>query len=111
MLPGWFYCKTNDYYTSYGMMVGFFAGDVFESRFVNFRNTKCWWRVILRVLGGGALYFGLNALLKMPFSSAFLSSGTTLAYLVRSLRYAVILFLLVAVYPLLFDRIKLGKKA
>ena len=109
MLPGWFYCKTNDYYTSYGMAVGFFAGDLFEERFVKFKNTRCWWKMILRVLGGGAVYFALNAALKLPFSSAFLSSGTTLAYLVRALRYAVILFVDVAIYPLLFDRI--GKKA
>mgnify|MGYP006974383452 CR=1 FL=1 len=61
-----------------------------------------------RVLGGGAVYFGLNTLLKLPFSSAFLSSGTTLAYLVRVLRYALILFAVVALYPLLFDRF--GKK-
>ena len=108
MLPGWFYCKTNDYYTSYGMAVGFFAGDLFEEKFVKFKNTKCWWKMILRVLGGGAVYFGLNTLLKLPFSSAFLNSGTTLAFLIRALRYAVILFVDVGVYPLLFDRF--GKK-
>ena len=44
----------------------------------------------------------------MPFSSSFLSSGTTLAYLVRSARYAIILFVVVAIYPMAFDRI--GKK-
>ena len=110
LLPGWFYCRTNDYYTSYGMMVGFFAGDLFEERFVKFRNTRVWWKMILRVLGGGAVYFALNALLKMPFSSGFLSSGTTLAYLVRAVRYAVILFVDVAIYPMAFDKIKTGKK-
>ena len=108
MLPGWFYCKTNDYFTSFGMTVGFFAGDLFEEKFVKFKNTKCWWKMILRVLAGGAIYFGLNTLLKLPFSSSFLSSGTTLAYLVRALRYALILFVLVAIYPMAFD--KLGKK-
>ena len=104
MLPGWFYCKTNDYYTSYGMMVGFFAGDLFEERFVKFKNTKVWWKMILRVLGGGAVYFALNAVLKIPFSSGFLNSGTFPAYLVRAVRYAIILFVDVAIYPLLFDR-------
>ena len=89
-------------------MVGFFAGDLFEEKFVKFKNTRCWWKIILRVLGGGAIYFGLNTLLKIPFSSSFLSSGTTLAYLVRSARYAIILFVVVAIYPMAFDRI--GKK-
>ena len=110
-VPGWFYCKTNDFYTSYGMMVGFFAGDLFEEKYVKFKNTKCWWKMILRVLGGGAVYFALNALLKMPFSSSFLHAGTFLSYLVRAIRYAVILFVDVAIYPLCFDRIKFGKKA
>ena len=110
-VPGWFYCKTNDFYTSYGMMVGFFAGDLFEEKYVKFKNTKCWWKMILRVLGGGAIYFALNTLLKLPFSSSFLHAGTFLSYLVRAIRYAVILFVDVAIYPLCFDRIKFGKKA
>ena len=108
LLPGWFYCKTNDYFTSYGMTVGFFAGDLFEEKYVRFRNTTCWWKVALRVLGGGALYFALNALLKLPFPAVFLASGTFWAHLVRALRYALILFAVVALYPLLFDRF--GKK-
>ena len=109
MLPGWFYCRTNDFFTSYGMTVGFFAGDLFEEKYVKFKNTKVWWKLILRVLGGGTIYFGLNTLLKLPFPSAFLSSGTTLAYLVRAVRYALILFVVVGIYPMVFDRI--GKKA
>ena len=103
-VPGWFYCRTNDYFTAYGMMAGFFAGDLFEERFVRFRNTRNVGKICLRVLGGGALYFGLNMLLKLPFSSGFLSSGTFLAHLVRALRYGVILFVLTGLYPLCFDR-------
>ena len=108
-LPGWFYCKTNDFFTSYGMMLGFFAGDLFEEKYVKFKNTSCWWKMILRVVGGVAIYFGLNTLLKLPFSSAFLSSGTTPAYLVRALRYAIILFVDVGIYPLAFDRLQKRK--
>jgi len=103
-LPGWFYCKTNDFFTSYGMMLGFFAGDLFEKRYVKFENTHHIGKVILRVLGGGALYFGLNWLLKRPFSPDFLSSGTGLAHLVRAARYGAILFVLTGVYPLCFQR-------
>ena len=44
----------------------------------------------------------------MPFSPEFLESASFAAYLVRALRYAVILFVDIALYPLLFDRI--GKK-
>jgi membrane-associated phospholipid phosphatase len=107
-VPGWFYCKTNDFYSSFGMTVGFFAGDLFEERYVQFKNTRNIVKIVLRILCGGAIYFGLNYLLKLPFSSAFLASETFLAHLVRALRYGVILFILTALYPLCFDR--LGKK-
>ena len=108
MLPGWFYCRTNDYFSSYGMTVGFFAGDLFEERFVKFKNTTCWWKMILRVLGGGAIYFALNAALKLPLSALSLSAGSFPDHLLRALRYAILLFVTVAIYPLAFDRF--GKK-
>ena len=107
-LPGFFFCRTNDYFTSFGMMIGFFAGNLFEERYVKFRSTRVWWKIILRLAGGVAIYFGLNIVLKMPFSSPFLDSGTFPAYLVRTLRYAIILFVDIALYPMAFDRI--GKK-
>ena len=105
MLPGWFYCKSNDFYTGYGMTVGFFLADLFEESYVRFQNTRVWWKIILRVAGGAVIYFVLNTLLKLPFSPVFLESGTFAAYLVRALRYAVILFVDIALYPLLFDRL------
>ena len=105
MLPGWFYCKSNDFYTGYGMTVGFFLADLFEEKYVRFQNTRVWWKIILRVAGGAVIYFALSTLLKLPFSPEFLESGTFAAYLVRALRYAVILFVDIALYPLLFDRL------
>lgn len=111
MLPGWFYCRSNDFYTGYGMTVGFFLADLFEEKYVRFQNTRVWWKILLRVAGGAAIYFALNTVLKLPFSSAFLSSGTFAARLVRALRYAVILFVDIALYPLLFDRKKRGQTA
>ena len=90
------------------MTAGFFIGDLFEEKYVRFQNTRVWWKIVLRVIGGAAVYFGLNMALKMPFSSDFLGSATFAAYLVRALRYAIILFVDIAIYPMLFDRI--GKK-
>lgn len=108
-LPGWFYCTTNDFYTGYGMMIGFFAGFLFEERFVKFEVTKKVIPSVLRVLCGGALYFGLNTLLKLPFPTDFLTSGTFLAFLVRTIRYAVVCFVVIGVYPMIFKIFK--KKA
>ena len=107
-LPGMFYCQTTDYFTGYGMLIGYFFAVPFEEKFVNFKETKSPIRSVLRVLGGGALYFGLNTLFKMPFPKELLESATMLSFGIRTVRYALIVFLLIGVYPLAFDRI--GKK-
>lgn len=107
-LPGFFYCQTTDYFSGYGMMIGYFLACPFERKFVKFKETRSIIRIILRVVGGGAIYFGLNTLLKLPFSSDFLAAPTLPSFIVRALRYAIIVFILIGVYPLIFDRI--GKK-
>ena len=101
-VPGWFYCRSTDYYTGFGFLTGFIIATEFEERFVKFDTTRNVLRWILRLLIGVGLYFVFNTLLKMPFSSDFLDSGTTLAYAVRSIRYCVITFVILGVYPLLF---------
>lgn len=101
-LPGFFYCKSSDYFSGYGMMLGFVLGNEIEQRYVNFENTRSPLRSILRVVGGVAVFFGLNTLLKLPFSSEFLNSGTTAAFLIRTLRYTIVIFTDIGVYPLLF---------
>ena len=69
---------------------------------MRFENTPHLLRCILRTLGGGVLYFGLNEALKMPFSRELLNGGSVLAHLLRSARYAVVIFVLIGVYPMLF---------
>ena len=53
----------------------------------------------------------LNKLLKMPFSADFLTGGTLEAFLVRTARYAIIVFVMIGVYPKAFPLFeKIGKK-
>lgn len=106
-VPGWFFCKSTDYYTGFGFLTGFILATEFEDRFVKFETTRNVLRWILRLLIGIGLYFAFNTLLKLPFSGDFLDSGTTLAYAVRSIRYFVITFIIIGVYPLIF---RLGDK-
>ncbi len=102
MLPGFFYCKSADFFSSAGLFIGFAAADLTEKRFVRFSNTRSVLQSVLRILVGGGLYFVLNTLFKLPFSHEFLNSGTLPALLVRCARYAVIMFVLFSLYPLLF---------
>ncbi len=102
-MPGFFYCTSNDYYSSFGMLLGFFLAEPFEERFVKFENTSNIFRCILRTIGGALIYFGLNTVLKMPFSKEVLDAGNLLAYVIRTLRYAVVIFVVIGVYPVLFN--------
>ena len=106
MLPGIFYCRSNDYFTSLGMMAGFFLSVPFEEKYVRFEATKKPFRAVLRVAGGIALYFGLNTLLKLPFPKEFLAQPTLSALLVRTLRYTVVVFVMLGVYPMIFNAVK-----
>lgn len=101
-LPGVFFVRTQEYYTSLGLLIGAIIAIPFERKYVNYQETKSIPAMILRTLGGFAIYFGLNALLKLPFSSEFLGSGVLTAFLVRTVRYAIIIFVIMGAYPKIF---------
>ena len=99
---GLFYCGTNDYFNSLGMLVGFVAGRYFEEKKVRFENTSKLWIALLRTVIGGALYFVLSTLIKLVIGNLF-PEGSMGWFLMRSLRYCLVVFLLVGVYPLCFQ--------
>lgn len=99
---GLFYCKTSDYFSGLGLMGGFFLAVEFDERVVKFENTKNPVFCVTRILGGFVLYFVLNTLLKLPFSKEFLDSGVFLANIVRYIRYIIVSFCTIGVYPLAF---------
>ena len=109
-VPGIFYCTTNDYFTAFGMLCGMAAGDLFERKYVNFENTRKPLFMILRLVGGIGIFFALNTVLKLPFSSAFLDSGTAAAFAVRSIRYCLVIFTVIGVYPMLFKVVEKKKE-
>ena len=101
-VPGFFYCRSADYFTSMGLLIGFMGATLLDDRRVRFENTRKPLWMVARVLGGIAIYFALNTALKLPFPKAFLSGGSTGAMLVRCVRYAVVAFVDFGVYPMLF---------
>ena len=70
-LPGLFFVRTEDYFTSLGLLAGLIAAIHFEEKFVNFRDTRNIWAMIVRVAGAFAVYYALNTLLKLPFSKHY----------------------------------------
>ena len=104
---GVFYCRTNDYYSALGLMAGYFLTVPFEERYVNFENAHRPLPCICRMLGGLVVYLGLNTLLKLPFPASVLETPGTLAYMIRFLRYTIVSFAALGLYPLLFNRFKI----
>lgn len=110
-LPGFFYCTSTDYFSAFGMLVGFVLAEPFEEKYVRFENTRSPVRSVLRIVGGGAVYFGLNTLLKLPFPKELLNAGGFASNLIRTGRYAVVIFAVIALYPMVFKlTAKIGKK-
>ena len=111
VLPGLFFVRTEDYFTSLGLMIGLIAAIHFEERFVNFKDTRNILAGILRLAGAFVIYYVLNTVLKLPFSREFLSGGTLGAFLIRTVRYSLIIFVFVGVYPKVFPLFeKIGRK-
>lgn len=101
-VPGFFFCTSTDYFSAFGMLVGYLLAEPFEERFVRFENTRSVIRSILRIAGGGAIYFALSWLLKKPFPEAVLEAGDLAAHLIRMGRYAIVIFVVIGVYPAVF---------
>lgn len=102
IIPGFFYCRTTDYFDTAGLLIGFMGGMILEERYVHFENTRKPSTMILRMIGGIVIFVILNKLLKMPFSEEFLDSRTFVPMMVRCIRYAIISFVEYGLYPMLF---------
>ncbi|MBR6088314.1 MAG: phosphatase PAP2 family protein, partial [Anaerolineaceae bacterium] len=99
-IPGFFFCSSRDFFVAYGVLLGGAAAFLFEEKFVNFKPTRNFLYVLLRAAGGGAVYYLLSSLLKLPFSKELLASHTTTAVLIHAARYAICSFVILGVYPL-----------
>ena len=101
-LPGLFYVRTTDYFTALGCLIGAVMAIHFEQKYVNYQDTRKIPAMILRLVGAVLIYFVVNTLLKLPFHKDFLAEASLAALLVRTGRYAIIMFLILGVYPMIF---------
>ena len=103
-LPGLLFVRTQDYYTALGLLIGVVAAVPFERRYVGYRDTRSMKARVLRLVGAFVIYFVVNTLLKLPFDKEYLASPVFGAFLIRMARYAIIMFLIMGVYPKAFPR-------
>ena len=110
-LPGVFYVRTQEYFTALGLMIGIIFAFPFEEKHIDYKATDNIFAMLLRVLGAFVIYIVLNTLFKLPFRKAFLESVSLLSLLVRTARYAIIIFVMLGIYPWVFPLFeKIGKK-
>ena len=100
-LVGIFYCKTDDYYSSLGLLIGFITGTLFEEKWIHFENSRHVSVMIRRTLAGGLLFIVLNPLTKLMLGYLF-AEGTPGSYLMRVIRYGLVTFILIGIYPYFF---------
>lgn len=101
-LTSLFFAQKSDTFKSVGACFGFAIGALVERKFVNFDPTEGpLWKKILRCALGLAIVGGLKAGLKPVF--ALIADNIFLDFL----RYMIIVFVAIALYPMLFKKIKL----
>ena len=97
---GLFFCRTEDYFTSYGVLTGGLAGMMFERKHVCFSNTDRFLVMLSRTAGGIAVFLAVNWLLRTAFGH--IVSTEYVSLILRSFRYAVSSFISIGLYPLVF---------
>lgn len=101
-LLGLFYCDSNDYYSSLGLLIGFTMGDLFEEKYVRFENTNNIKRMIVRTLLALVIFLGISSGLKPLLNHLLYDSSDMLIYLFRTFRYMLATFILIGIYPMIF---------
>lgn len=98
---GLFYCKTDDFFKAYGMLLGFIGAVKMDESFIHFKNTDKLWIMLLRTAGGMILFVIMNPLLKI-LQGLIADPETMLNNYLHIVRYAMNLFVVTGVYPMLF---------
>ena len=101
-IAGTFFCRSEDYFSVFGISLGFMSGERYEKRYIGFENTEDIKKMILRTIIGGIFFLSCSFLLKQIFSS-FSIKQDIIVLLLRSLRYGVASFVVMGLYPYLFS--------
>ncbi len=104
-LLGMFYCTTEDYFTNIGMYAGFCGAMIFDDKVVRFENTKSIPLMIIRTVCGAGAFLAFNTLFKLILGGIF-AEGTFGILVMRTVRYAITVFLILGVYPAVFKPVE-----
>lgn len=102
LLPFLFFIQEKDFYTSYGLMFGFVGAMIFEEKIVDFTMNVVLWKKVLRVVVGILLMLAVQLGVKAIFIAIF---GEDIM-LLDLIRYALIAFIGLGLYPLVFKKLQ-----
>ncbi len=101
---GFFYCRDDEFFSSFGITAGLLLGFMYEEKYVNFEKSAKWWSYIVRPVLGVLIFAVVSVILKIP-AKAIRTEWLALAY--RLVRYAVSTFVIIGLYPHLFKKLKI----
>lgn len=101
VLPFALFNNGDDFFKSYGLLIGFVVGIIIEKRYINFTMEVKLLHKVLRVVFGLIIMIGIQQGFSILFS-LFAEDGTSLMNFLDMLRYFLIAFAGFGLYPFLF---------
>ncbi len=105
IFPFMFFIDGEDFFKSYGLLIGFVVGIIIEKKYINFNMDVLFWQKVLRVVFGLIVMVGIQQGFKVLFG-VFAEDGTTLMNILNMVRYFLIAFVGFGLYPFLFKKFK-----
>lgn len=92
-----------DFYKIYGLIIGLFISCIFEEKYVNFSYDVPLYKKVLRVVVGIIMAF----LFKEGLKAVLTFSSLRLLLIANAFRYMVLVFVIMALCPLLFKKLRM----
>lgn len=99
---GFFFCESTDFYSAYGIAVGFILSEVLDKKYINFKNTRNPVKMLFRLVLALGAFLLVSEGMKLPFNSEILEDNTIFAHTYRVLRYGIASFVGMGLTPLLY---------
>lgn len=99
---GFLFCESEDFYSAYGIAIGFVLSEIFDKKYIRFKNTRNIVKIIARLAVACGVFLVVSEGLKLPFSEEVIDANTLFAHCYRTFRYAIASFMGMGLTPILY---------
>lgn len=99
---GFFFCESADFYSAYGIAIGFIICEIIDKKYIAFENTKNPVKMVLRLVLACGIFLAVSEGLKLPFPNEVLEANNLFAYIYRVFRYCAATFIGIGITPALY---------